>query len=89
MHSWKEDKSMSEDGHLTHPSDDDRIDYAGVDGIPALLSALQKLAQRSRHPMVQVCLEQAYDDIVHLTSYGDARRDDDDDSSAEDGRRAS
>jgi hypothetical protein len=38
----------------------------------------------SRHPMVRVCLEQAYDDIVHLTSYGDARRDDDDASSTED-----
>jgi hypothetical protein len=74
---------MSKDGHVTHPSDDDFIDYAGPDGIPALSSALQKLAQRSRHPMVHVCLEQAYDDIVHLTSYGDSRRDDDDDSSAE------
>jgi len=36
---------------------------------------LQKLAEHSRHPVVRACLEQAYDDIVHLTSDGDPPRD--------------
>ena len=66
---------MSQAGHFTHPSDHDLIDCAGPDGIAAVLAALQKLAEHSRHPVVRACLEQAYDDIVHLTSDGDPPRD--------------
>ena len=68
---------MRKDGHFLHDSDDDLIDYAEPDDIPAVLAELQKLAQRSRHPMVRVCLEQAYDDIAYLTTYSDQPRDDD------------
>lgn len=62
---------MSKAGRFTPHPDDDLIDCAGPDGTSAVLASLQKLAQHSRHPVVRTILEQAYDDIVHLTSNGD------------------
>ena len=61
---------MSEDEHFPHHPDDDLIDYAELDDVSAVLAALQRLTEHSRHPVVRACLEQAYDDIVHLISHG-------------------
>jgi hypothetical protein len=69
---------MSKAGHFTHHSDDDLIDCAGPDGISTVLAALQKLTEHCRHPVVRTCLEQAYEDIVHLASDGDPPQDYDD-----------
>lgn len=71
---------MSKAGQFTPRCDDDLIDCAGRDGISGVVAGLQKLAQHSRHPVVRAILEQAYDDIVHLTSDGDPLRANDDES---------
>ncbi len=55
-------------GHIEDAGESDRMEQ---DNILAVLAALQTLARRTGHPVVRACLEQAHDDIVHLTSPGD------------------
>jgi hypothetical protein len=43
---------------------------------------LQQLAGRARHPVVRACLEQARDDILHLTACVDGPHADDDEAAA-------
>lgn len=38
------------------------------DDIQDVVAALQRLAQNTGHPVVRACLEQARDDIIHLTA---------------------
>jgi hypothetical protein len=52
-------------------------DLVERDDIRVVLAVLKGLAERTGHPVARVCLEQAHDDIVHLTSYGDQSRVDD------------
>ncbi len=54
------------------------------DDITEVLEVLRRLAQKSNHPIVRSCLEQASEDIVHLTSYGDDSQDQDNEPEAAD-----
>jgi hypothetical protein len=52
-------------------------DFVQQDDIRVMLAVLKELAGRTGHPVVRACLEQAHDDIVHLTSYGEESQGDD------------
>jgi len=52
------------------------------DEIPTVLAVLQKLAKHTHHPVIRACLEQAHDDILHLTTCGDEPKADDDELAA-------
>jgi hypothetical protein len=45
--------------------------------VQSILSALRDLAGRATSPVVRACLEQAAEDIAHLTGSGDRREDQD------------
>ena len=63
---------MSEHPHFPSDSEDvDRNDCVEQDDIREVLATLQRLAENTRHPVVRACLEQAYDDIIHLTAGGE------------------
>jgi hypothetical protein len=52
----------------THdPSDDE---------IAAVLASLKKLMNRVRRPIIRACLEEAYDDIAHLSESAGESADD-------------
>jgi hypothetical protein len=77
LHSAAEDPSRSEQEHIIDPSEDaGDSDLAEPDDVRGVLAALQRLAGRTPHPVVRACLEQAHDDIVHLTACGDEIQDD-------------
>ena len=42
-----------------------------TDEVAEVLAALRDLRQRVANPVVRVCLEEAHDDIAHLTGAGD------------------
>jgi hypothetical protein len=61
----------------SHSEDASDNDLVVADDLQEVLAALQLLAEQTRHPVVRASLEQAHDDIVHLTSPGDEARADD------------
>lgn len=75
---------MSEYEHFI-PDAEDAVpdDFVERDDISAVLEVLRKLAKQTRHPVIRACLEQAQDDIVHLTTCGDELKADDDEPTAD------
>lgn len=63
---------MSEGDPFRIPSDDaGDTDLVEPDDVQAVLAVLRQLAEQAHHPVVRACLEQAHEDIAHLTAYGD------------------
>ena len=54
-----------------HTEDAGYNEFAEPDDIAAVQSGLRSLAAKTCHPLVRACLEQAHDDIAHLTSCED------------------
>ncbi len=74
---------MKEHTHLRIDSEDIiPNDSVEQNDITEVLAALQSLAEHTHHPVVRACLEQAYDDIVHLTTCGDESQVDDERAAA-------
>ncbi len=74
---------MSDYEHFIYVAEDTvPNDPVEGDEIPTVLAALQKLAKHTQHPMIRACLEQAHDDILHLTTCGDELKADDDEPAA-------
>ncbi len=70
---------MCEHEHFIYDAEDTvPNDLVEGDEIPTVLAALQKLAKYTHHPVIRSCLEQAHDDIVHLTTCGDESTTDED-----------
>jgi hypothetical protein len=42
--------------------------------IAGVVAALREMAGRATSPVIRACLEEAADDIAHLTACGDGRR---------------
>jgi hypothetical protein len=62
----REHESLLCDSEQAMPND---LDAQG--DLQEVLASLQKLITATSHPIVRACLESAYDDIMHLTAYGD------------------
>ncbi len=65
-----------------HAEDTGDNEFAEPDEIAELLSALRSLTRQTCHPVVRACLQQAHDDITHLTSCDDQPPPDDGDIAA-------
>jgi hypothetical protein len=57
-------------------------DFAERDDVLGVLSAPQSLSGQTSHTVVRACLEQAHDDILHLTACVDGPRADDGEANA-------
>ena len=48
-----------------------------TDEVADILSALRHMASRTTNPVVRACLEEAVEDIAHLTECGNGRQEED------------
>jgi len=54
--------------HEEHP--EDLADVNGPDEVAEVVAALRNLLDRATNPVVRACLEEALEDIEHLTGLG-------------------
>jgi hypothetical protein len=64
--------------HSGHAGGDDGAEH----DVLSVLEALQTLAGQTSHPVVRACLEQARDDILHLTACVNSPQADDGEAAA-------